>query len=1031
MRSRPATGLEGVGWVRWSCIALLGWLTIVWVGGPRKNLLAQEPVGGGAARQDPAAHSADNLVITAQKASTWVDPNDAQINIVQLEGGATIELDRTRMKADAAVIWLTPVKGALLEQQAAQIALIGNAVIEQPGQARREGDRLFVTANVRGAIRVTAQERIVGNAEGTDVYKAGAAVRPLHPDAPPPEIDERLTQPLIPVDPTATQPTTRPRRTYPVVFSANTVSNPETIDGKIVFVVTGNVKIFQRRAGDEMIELQADRAVLFTPLESLNELQQGGRFKRVEDAITAAYVEGDVRIVVTPGQKGRSEQRLSAERAYYDFETDRAVLTDAVIHTIEPLRKIPVVVRAKVVRQLSLGEYRGEKVKLTQSSFFTPSYHIGMNQAYVRQVDTGDVTRGSRTYFRGQDITLNKSGVPIFWLPAAAGEVTERGGPLRDIGFEGGNKFGFGVRTQWGLFETFGQLPPKDLDVTYRLDWFSERGPATGLDATYGGGFITQQDKQPWNFTGRFTSYLVHDDGEDELGRRRLDVEPPDEWRYRYIWEHQHFFPDDWQVQLTSGLFSDATFYEQWFKREFDGSRPIDTAIYIKRQKQSEAFTFLYSLQPNDFVTTSELQQEQTEIERVPEVGYFRIGDDILRRRGDDGFTFFSENRVSALRFQGSGAPLGATAGDAGGQGFRVGGPQDDRALPGLPSFGQTGTPTDVTWRGDFRQEVDFPVTVGQFRFVPYVVGRYTFYTESPDNSNNERLFGGAGMRVTTAFWKVDDSAHSKLLDIHRLRHVIEPQLNVFTSAQTLDRNSLFWYDEGIDQINDVSAVQVALRQRWQTKRGGPGRWRSVDFFTLNAEANFFTNAPDDDELAPVAFRGLYFPSVPEASVPRNSVNADAIWRVSDTTAILADAQYNIDEESLATASAGLAVSRDPRLGYFVGVRYIDSGPFIQPSGPNPAFEDDLHSIVVSAAATYQITNKYTLHGRFSYDFGERERVFNQFTLIREFDRWFASISYRVDYLSEESGVFFNVWPAGFGEIAATSERFDRFTRQQ
>ena len=81
--------------------------------------------------------------------------------------------------------------------------------------------------------------------------------------------------------------------------------------------------------------------------------------------------------------------------------------------------------------------------------------------------------------------------------------------------------------------------------------------------------------------------------------------------------------------------------------------------------------------------------------------------------------------------------------------------------------------------------------------------------------------------------------------------------------AETTDQPA-----EPIDAINDISAAQIALRQRWQTKRGGPGRWRSVDFFTFNVEGNFFANQPDDDELAPTRFRGLFFDSLPEASIP-------------------------------------------------------------------------------------------------------------------------------------------------------------------
>src|SRR6185369_15430833 len=127
-----------------------------------------------------------------------------------------------------------------------------------------------------------------------------------------------------------------------------------------------------------------------------------------------------------------------------------------------------------------------------------------------------------------------------------------------------------------------------------------------------------------------------------------------------------------------------------------------------------------------------------------------------------------------------------------------------------------------------------------------------------------------------------------------------------------------FIYDEPIDAVAGITVAQIAINQRWQTKRGGPGRWRSVDFFTLNVEANFFMNKPPDDQLAPAAFRGLYFTSMPEASLPRNGINSDATWRVSDTTAVLADAQYSMDDAKLTTGSIGLAANRD-RVSYFLG----------------------------------------------------------------------------------------------------------------
>jgi hypothetical protein len=311
---------------------------------------------------------------------------------------------------------------------------------------------------------------------------------------------------------------------------------------------------------------------------------------------------------------------------------------------------------------------------------------------------------------------------------------------------------------------------------------------------------------------------------------------------------------------------------------------------------------------------------------------------------------------------------------------------------------------------------------------VPYVIGRYTWYSQSPDpgESSNDRLFAGAGFRMTTAFWKVDDSFKSDIFDLHRLRHVVEPELNVFTSAQSTSREHLYQYDEPIDEINDISAVQIALHQRWQTKRGGAGRWRSVDFFSLNVEANFFANKPPDDELAPVAFRGLYYSTLPEASLPRNSINADATWRVSDTTAILSDLQYSLDDSTLATASIGLAAARDERLGYFIGLRYIDSGTYTPITAAGTPAEKDLHSVVLTGAINYDLTSKYTISARQSFDFGTSEKVLSDYTIIRHFDRWYAAITFRVDYIGEDSGVFFNVWPEGIAPGATSSSRLSQ-----
>jgi hypothetical protein len=933
--------------------------------------------------QPPSEH----LTVRTDHVTTW---NDGEADVVLCDTPVTIETDRATMSAQQAVIWLTPVRGSVLDEKQAQVSLIGDAKLSQPSeQITRSGEQLFVTIQVRGSTRMVIERRTAVNLSDSDLFRAASRMRPL--GGGPPEAGALLQRPWIEVPPTTeptTQPTTRPLPREPVNFRADHVSSVMSAQNRVAFVLSGNVIVYQRRGNGDLIELQADRAVIFTQLRNLRDAGQGGQYGAAEDAVVGAYCEGDVRVGFTPSGAHKPEQRLNAERVYYEFSTDRAVLTQAVVHTVEPERQLPITVRADAVRQLSVGEYQAQDVKLSTSQFATPTYSINASRMYVRQIDTGDPRYGTYTEFTAHDMTFNLFGLPVFWLPVTGGSFTDRGMALRNIYLEGNNRFGVGVRSEWGLFETLGILPPQDLDIAYRLEYFQKRGFAAGLQADYQGGFITETTKEPWDFKGQFKGYFLPDDmGEDKLGRDRRTVEPPETLRGMVIWEHQHFFPQDWQIQLRGGYSSDPTFLEEWFEREFDTGIPNDFTAYAKRQRDTEAMTLLVQLPTNTFPTAANEQQEQVKVERIPEIGYRRIGDSF----GDDSFTFFSDNRVGLLDFRNSSTSLVE-------QGFRPG------QSPGIPSYGQTGTDDSNNLRADLRQEVDYPFSAGQFKIVPFVFGRYTGYTDTPDNGARNRFFVGTGLRINTAFWKTDDQAKSELFDIHRMRHVVEPEVNLFTSAQTRDASDFFIYDEDVDALYDVSAVQVALHQRWQTKRGGAGNWRSVDFFTLNVEANFFANKPSELFRNPTGFRGLFFPSIPEASVPRNSVNADALWRVSDTTAILADAQYNLDQYELATTSIGLAIQRDPRISYFVGTRYIGQ----------------INSTIASFAMNYELSAKYALLLNLSYSLSERRNQSSSITLVRHFDRLFANVTLYYDAVDDTSGFRFGLTPEGLGPGAST-----------
>jgi hypothetical protein len=951
---------------------------------------------------------ADSMEMKCGHALLWTE---GAARVVELRGLTSIELDHTRLTADDAVVWIMPSAGGLGDEQRVRIALIGNARLLQ-GQIVRMDENLMVTATIGGAIRLVG-ERSGERDNSSDIYRAAAELNAqtvVAPAAPTTEAvtatgPERQWNQAPP--PSTARPTSAPARVpttaWEMPFDQIDIDTTHrTNDGNIAFILTspgftGGIKLSYRNAKGDLLEFVADNGVLFTDMKTFKGTGIAGVKQAVAGHVKDVYFEGDVRVYTTPADQGKGTLTMEAQRVYYDLSTDRAVMTDVAFHSIDLKAQIPFFMRAEVLRQLSQGEYELHGAQLTTSAFAVPTYDIASQKLYVHTEATGDPDVGDRVTFVADDDVFHLFGAPVFYLPKVAGTMTSRGEPVRALALENSSNFGFGVHTQFGLLESLGQPPPKDVDASYSLDYFDDRGPAGGIDAKYQGGFVTDTTKDPWNFLGDLHSYFVDDHGTDVLGGARPDIKPPDDFRGRAYIEHQSFLPDDWQFQLRLGWVSDANFMTQWFPDEFNDGLPINESVYLKRQQDSEVFTLEGQWQPNNIVTTSDGVQEQREVEREPEVGYDRVGDSFA----NDKLTLFSENSFAGLQFDRSGATLAQ-------QGYVNG------LDPGLPAFAYTGDPGDATWRGDTREEVDWPINAGPMKFVPFVFGRYTSYSQgvTPPTVTptgrvipatvdiagaQNRVMGGAGIRLTTTFYATNDSVESDIFDIHRIRHLIEPEIDLFTSAQNIDQNHLFIYDPDVDAINDVQAAQIALRQRWQTKRGGPGRWRSVDLFTFDVYADLYANQPAMEFRDPADFRGLFFSTEPEFSLPRNSVNADALWRISDSTAVLSDASENLDYCKLATASIGLAVQRDERLSYFFGLRYIA----------------DLDSNVATAELNYEIDRKYSLSLVESFDFGQSHDVYYSFSLIRKFDRFAMTLRSFYDETSHESGVSFSVQPFG------------------
>ncbi|MGA2441495.1 MAG: LPS assembly protein LptD [Tepidisphaeraceae bacterium] len=920
------------------------------------------------ARAQSAAYS-EKLLVQASSASTWYA---GDTNVIQLRGPVTITLDEETCQADQAVIWLTPTPGGLLREQTLDIVLIGNASLAaSENHLTRSGPTLLIDTIVRGTVQLTAAANRSQDLSQSPLYLQAQSIRTAsqmldvapatqHPNPPPSTTNAAgIARPA-------------PSKSGYIQFHARLVQQIRADDGTRALELSGGVGVTQSSDNGDFLELNAKDVVLFT------DERAGGATSSPADLghhFTAAYLEGDVRMDFIPAASKDPEQRLTADRVYYDFRTQQAILTGVVFHAVDPESKIPFTVRAQVMKQIAHGEFAARHAQFTTSYFAVPTFSIRTTYAYIHQEPEDK---------HNFDIVSHNDtgwvfGIPVFYWPGIWGTFNDNPLPLRNFSSGNSSRYGFTVTTDWGLFETLGLEPPKDLDISFPLNYLSERGFGGGIDGTYKGGFITDS-AQPWDFQGDFKSFMMNDKGVDQLGGSRNNVDPPTELRGRFLWQHQHFLPDDWQVQVRVGYLSDPTFLEEYYQSEFDDGMPYDGEFYAKRQRDTEVLTFLAETDTTPFITNADRQQEQFDVARLPEITYQRIGDSFA----DDHLTLYSNNSASALKFDQSNFSLQQ-------QGFPSG------LSPGLPSDGLTGLANDFVYRGDTRQEVDWPFSAGQFKFVPYVMGRVTAYSTSPESGGQTRLYEGAGLRLTTSFWRIDDSIDSDLLDLHRIRHVIQPEINLFTSGTTVDQNKLYDFDPNVDAITDITGATITLHQHWETMRGGPGRWQSVDFLDLDLEGDFYPHQPPPALLNPVSFRGLFFPSEPETSVPRQALSADLTWHIADDTAFLSDIQWNLDTHETAIAEAGLAISRGSRLSYYIGDAYIQA----------------LEAQVFTFNASYNLTAKYALSLEEALNFGPGRAAVTYVSLTRRFDVFALRVSAYHDGINNLSGFNVDFFPSG------------------
>jgi hypothetical protein len=928
----------------------------------------------------PDAISQHGIVMRGRYARQWKQ-SDGTLVLV-FSGGFQLDFGPRRLNADDAVVWIASraASADTLKHYELTVYLAGRArVLETAGTTIE--DEFLLVSNLRtsGALTKLHDSHSPEIMENSRFYQQALADRQRVERGLGPATDAR--RPVAVARPDEDGLPDRPPRV--LTYDFGNVEPAETPTGEIAQVVTNGV-YFAQTGGPSVpvLEIRADNAVVFTasdgappligsvgedasdaragqgrtgaPSEPVPKPTRGamGELAKVQQAILAVYLEGDVVLTL-------DNRFVRASRLYYDFERDRALILDGVLRSDLPDRDVPLYIRADEIRQLSAREFSARNARVGTSEFYTPHYHVGAERVYVQdrsELDSHGRTKGAVAgTYELENTTLNIDGRPIAWWPYSQGDYQSSETMIRSVRIGHNDDFGTQLATRWYLFNLLGAATPVGYDATLRADYLSKRGPGIGVDADY---------QRPTYF-GKWRGYYIHDEGEDNLGPLRDDT-PDTENRGRILWRHRHYLPNDWEATLELAYISDPSFLEEYEKGEWFEEKDQETVIYLKRAKEVDAITLLANWRLLDFVTQTE---------HLPEVAYRRIGDTFASPA-----VMYHESRAGWVRYQ-----------------------PDDRRFFDERRFNNDGQ-TESLFRADVRQEAEIPIKLPGFNIVPFGSARGSFWEHQPLASGSLwRGFGLYGVRGSGYFGRVFDDVQSDLLDINRIRHIVQPYFAAWWAHSNARSETITPFTEGIETIDDFYGGLIGVRQTWQTKRGAGEKQRTADLAVLTLEAGFFgDNEQDEPSNGYVNFMR------PEDSRARNYISGDLVYRLSDTTSLLYDFNVDTNDWTFDRHNFSIAVERLPRLAYVVGWR----------------FAHDIDTNLVGGGYNYRLNEKHLTAMRVWYDADNGRLGEMTFSYIRKLPRWYFGVTVEVDRVFDDVSFGVSMWPEGIPEWTIGPRKF-------
>jgi hypothetical protein len=572
------------------------------------------------------------------------------------------------------------------------------------------------------------------------------------------------------------------------------------------------------------------------------------------------------------------------------------------------------------------------------------------------------------------------------------------------------------------MYELLGIEPVKGRRWILDVDYLSKRGPALGMDYDARGFGLFDI---PGIYSTEVRSWVISDKGEDILGGDR-DFDPRKNVRGRFLARHRQELGETFTFLGQVSYLSDRNFLEQFFKREFDEDLNQETYLYLKQQQDEWAWSIL--AQPN-------IRSWVNETAWLPRADGYLLGASFW-----DQFTYYTHASAGYAQFHRS-SDIPST------YQFTPIPNEFDRFRPLPPS-------TDVPHQGDldlgrfdWRNRLEMPLDLGPINLVPYGIVQLTHYTETlADEDGDTRIYGGFGALASLPFTRIYEDVNSQLFNLNGIAHKIVfdadyryvqsnvdfrelPELDRInddatdqairdlrqfrlettqvtnpTSAQLQERflatspiydPQLYALRAGVETspevLDDLQVLRFGMRQRWQTKRGFPGRQHIIDWMTLDVEASFFPQ--EDRDNFGHAF-GL--------------LNYDYTWHVGDRTTLVSSGWIDPFDDGARVFNVGMFLDRPDRLMLYLGYRMID-----------PIGSDTL-----IASTSYLFSPKWSATFTSSYDFSISGNLGTSLLLTRIGSDLQVSIGFNYNALTDNFGFAFSIVPTLAPQLSPANTPF-------